>query len=286
MKKGSPTSIKTALKKIADSLNAKYQNITTCYFQERLLYRLTNSEYSKNFFLKGGVLLYVFEGINCRPTMDIDMLAKQIPNDKQKIKQIFQEICGVKYDDDCVIFDTGSILTTDIAEDAKYTGIRVLIDVRLDTIKQRLQIDIGFSDVITPAPVKLTYPVLLNDLEKPEINAYSIETVIAEKFQAMIKLGVFNSRMKDFYDVYILLKNNQIGDERLKEAIFQTFKNRKTNFTKDHELFIDNFHQNPTRQIMWNAFLRKMNIDENLNFPFVVKTILNRLQPIYLLFAN
>ena len=96
MKKGSPTSIKAALKNIADSLNIKFQNITTRYFQERLLYRLANSEYSTNFFLKGGTLLYVFEGINCRPTVDIDMLAKKISNDRQKIKQIFQEICSLK----------------------------------------------------------------------------------------------------------------------------------------------------------------------------------------------
>jgi len=286
MKKGNPISIKASLKNVADSLNIPFQNIITRYFQERLLYRLTNSDYSTNFFLKGGALLYVFEGIHCRPTVDIDMLAKQISNDKQKIKQIFQEICNVKYDDDCVIFDTGSTQTTDIAEDVKYTGIRVNVDVRLDTIKQRLQIDIGFGDIITPAPVKLEYPVLLDDLEKPEINAYSIETVIAEKFQAMIKLGVFNSRMKDFYDVYILLNNNQINEERLKEAIFQTFKNRKTDFTKDHELFTENFHQNPNRQLMWNTFLRKMKIPEDLNFPFVINTILNRLQPIYLFYAK
>jgi len=286
MKKGSPISIKASLKNVADSLNIPYQNIITRYFQERLLHRLTNSNYSANFFLKGGALLYVFEGISCRPTVDIDMLAKQISNDKLKIKQIFQEICNVKYNDDCVIFDTATIQTSDIAEDAKYTGIRVLVDVRLDTIKQRLQIDIGFGDVITPAPVKLEYPVLLNDLEKPKINAYSIETVIAEKFQAMIRLGVFNSRMKDFYDVYILLNNNQINDEKLKDAIFQTFKNRKTDFTKDHELFTENFYQNQNRQLLWNSFLRKMKISDDLNFPFVIETINNRLQPIYLFYPG
>ena len=286
MKKGSPASVKAALKNVADNLSIKFQNITTRYFQERLLYRLANSGYATNFFLKGGTLLYVFEGINCRPTVDIDMLASQISNDRQKIKQIFQEICSLKYDDDCVIFDTETIETDDIAENAKYSGVRVLIDVRLDTIKQRLQIDIGFGDIITPAPTKLAYPVLLDDLEKPEINAYSIETIIAEKFQAMIRLGVFNSRMKDFYDVYILLKNKQINEETLQEAIFQTFKNRKTDFTKNHELFTENFHQNPSRQLMWNAFLRKMKITEDLNFPFVIKTILNKLQPVYLHLAT
>ena len=286
MKKGSPQSVKTALKKIAGSLNIQFQSITTRYFQERLLYRLANSEYAEKFFLKGGALLYVFAGIDSRPTVDIDMLAKQISSDKRKIKQIFQEICSIRHEDDCVAFDAATIQTEDIAENAKYAGVRVLIEARLDTIRHRLQIDIGFGDVITPAPVKLTYPVLLDDLEKPEINAYSIETVIAEKFQAMIKLGVFNSRMKDFYDVYILLKNSQIEDEQLKEAILKTFKNRNTDFAKEHGLFSEKFHQDPTRQVMWNAFLRKMNITEDLDFPIVIKTILSRLKPIYLIYQG
>lgn len=281
MKQGSVTSIKATLKNVADTSNTKFQNITTRYFQERLLYRISNSKYSTNFILKGGALIYAFEGVRSRPTVDVDMSAKQVNNDKEQIKQIFQEICRVEYHDDCVIFDVKSIEATDIVEDAKYSGIRVWIDASLDTIKHRLQIDLGFGDVITPAPIDLTYPVLLERLAPPQIKAYSIETVIAEKFQAMIQLGGFNSRMKDFYDIYTLLNNNDIDNGNLKEAILQTFKNRNTGFVKNHELFADSFHENQNRRKIWQSFLRKANVDGSLEFAHVTKRIFETLQPVY-----
>jgi len=281
MKKGNAISVKATLKNISDDEQVKFQHIITRYFHERLLYRISNSKYANNFFLKGGALLYAIEGIHIRPTVDVDMLAKQINNDKELIKQIFQTVCSIKYDDDCVIFDVNSIETADIAKDDKYNGIRVFVKAQLDTIRQRLQIDIGFSDVITPAPINLTYPVLLNELEKPRIRAYPIETIIAEKFQAMITLGIFNSRMKDFYDVYILLKNNDINDINLKEAILQTFRHRNTDFVENNELFSESFYKEPSRQTMWKAFLRKMKLAEDLEFSFVVINILKRLHPIY-----
>jgi predicted nucleotidyltransferase component of viral defense system len=281
MKKGSPISIKATLKNVADNADIAFQNIIIRYFHERLLYRIANSEYSNNFILKGGALLYAFEGILYRPTIDVDISAKQISNDKEQIKQFFQKICDIKYDDDCVIFDINSVETTEISEDDKYAGVRVFVTARLDTIKQRLQIDIGFGDVITPAPINLTYPVLLDGLAKPEIKAYSIETVIAEKFQAMVQLGTVNSRMKDFYDVYVLLKNNNVCEDTLKEAIFQTFKHRNTTFVKDHELFSEEFYTNQNRQIMWKAFLKKMKIADDLEFSIVVGSVLGRLKAIY-----
>ena len=273
-------SIKTSLKNIANLENIKYQSIITRYFHERLLYRIAVSEHVNHFFLKGGNLLYAIEGLHVRPTTDLDMSAKHIENDKVLMQQIFQDICNARYDDDCVVFDTENIETTNIAENTKYGGVRVLIDARLDTIRQRLQIDIGFGDVITPAPVDLTYPVLLNELAKPEIRAYSIETVIAEKFHAMVVLGTLNSRMKDFYDVYVLLKNNDVNSANLKEAILRTFKHRNTDFVKEHELFSRSFGEDPKRRIMWNTFLRKMDISDDIAFPFVVKNILERLSPV------
>ena len=284
MKKGSAKSIRTSLKNISDSKQTKFQFITTRFFHERLLYRLAISKFANNFILKGGELLYAIEGFHIRPTMDIDMLANKISNDMEEIKQIFQTICSVKYDDDCVILDTESIETIKILEKDKYSGIRVFINASLDTIRQRLQIDIGFSDIITPAPINLSYPVLLDELETPEIKAYSIETVIAEKFQTMIALGIFNSRMKDFYDVYTLLKNSNINSENLSEAIFQTFKNRNTDFADNqdnHEFFKQSFRKDEKRQAMWKAFLRKTNISENLKFSDVMENILETLQPIY-----
>jgi len=281
MKKGNAISIKTILKNISHAEDVNYQYILIRYFHERLIYRIVNSEYCNSFFLKGGALLYAIEGLHVRPTVDIDMLAQQISNDVEQIKQIFRAVCSLEYHDDCVVFDTERIETKSIAEDDKYSGVRVLIEAGLDTIRQLLQIDIGFSDIITPAPITLIYPVLIAELAKPIIQACSIETVIAEKFHAMIILGNFNSRMKDFYDVYILLKNNEIKEEILKEAVLQTFINRNTGFVECQELFNESFVEDRNRQVMWNAFLRKMKIKGVLDFPITVKTILERLQPIY-----
>ena len=281
MKKGSAKSIRSILKNIADSERIDFQILVVRYLHERLLYRVAKSEYANNFVLKGGLLLYVIEGLHIRPTKDIDMLARKIINNKEQIKQIFQSICNVKYDDDCVFFDIPGIETAYISEKDKYMGVRVFVKTGLDTIRQRLQIDIGFSDVITPAPINLSYPVLINELKTPEIKAYSIETVIAEKFHAMIEHGIFNSRMKDFYDVYILLKNNKIKNTQLQSAICQTFKQRNAIFDDNHPLFTSSFYENPNRQTIWKAFLRKMKLSENLEFQLVVKSILERLQPIY-----
>jgi len=279
MKQGNAISIRATLKNVADKEKINFQFIITRYLHERLLYRIAKSKYANNFILKGGALLYAIGGIHIRPTIDIDMLAKQISNDKEQIKHVFHSICSVKYDADCVIFDTGNIEAEDISEDDKYSGVRIFIDTQFDTIKQRLQIDIGFSDIAVP--VNLTYPTLLSELPKPEIKAYSKETIIAEKFQAMIVLGTFNSRMKDFYDVYILLKNNDIGKICLQEAIFHTFRQRNTVFVENHILFSYTFYEDKNRQTMWKAFLRKIKHSGDLDFSVVMKSITENLYPVY-----
>ncbi|MCL2074731.1 MAG: nucleotidyl transferase AbiEii/AbiGii toxin family protein [Marinilabiliaceae bacterium] len=281
MIKGNAKSIRAMLKNIADCEKINFQIVLVRYLHERLLYRVANSQNASNFILKGGLLMYAIEGLHIRPTTDIDMSAKQISNDKENLKNVFIDICNVKYDDDCVVFDPSNITVLDIAEEMKYSGVRLLIKTLFDTIKQTVQIDIGFGDIIVPAPVLISFPVLLQELNPPKILAYPIETVIAEKFSVMITRGIFNSRMKDFYDVYILLKENQINDENLRAAIMQTFMNRKTGFEESHPLFNETFRVAPSRQIMWKAFLRKMKVYDALEFPFVVKTILERLQPIY-----
>lgn len=282
MKNGNAKSIRTVLKNIADREKIDFQFIIIRYLHERLLYRIANSTYVNNFFLKGGTLLYAIEGLHTRPTMDIDILARFIASDKDILKNIFKDICSVVYKDDCVIFDAANITVTDIAEEKKYSGIRLLIKAEFDTIKESLQVDIGFGDIITPAPVIISYPTLLRELNPPDIMVYSIETIIAEKFHAMIAMGVFNSRMKDFYDVYILLKNNKIENKILRDAILQTFRHRETGFIENHELFTSSFHEDKNRQMMWKAFLRKIKHTESLDFSVVLTSITNNLFPIYL----
>ncbi|MBE0653650.1 MAG: nucleotidyl transferase AbiEii/AbiGii toxin family protein, partial [Bacteroidales bacterium] len=195
-------SIRARLLNIARAENKTFQLILIRYFHERFLYRLSISQFCRNFILKGGTLLYIYYREKTRPTKDIDFLGLNIPNQTISLKKVFSEICSIDYPYDGVKFYVESIMVEEIADHEEYQGIRLLIDASLDTAIQKLQIDVGFGDIMIPDPVDLKYPVFFPDLYSPIIRAYSPETVIAEKFEAMIDLSVINSRMKDFYDVY------------------------------------------------------------------------------------
>jgi hypothetical protein len=182
--------------------------------------------------------------------------------------------------DDAVTFDIDSIEAGEIAGQDEYSGIRLFINAFLDTINQRLQIDVGFGDIVTPAPVELSYPTLLPDSEAPVIKAYSLETVVAEKFEAMIDLSTANSRMKDFYDVYQILITRKLNGEILDAAIRETFRNRNTHYSSDHALFSASFTDNAARIRQWKAFLSKNHLDTNLEFSSVVDEILHSLSGI------
>ena len=160
-----------------------------------------------------------------------------------------------------------------ITQQDKYNGVRLYIDATFHTVKQRIQIDVGFGDIVIPVAQELEYPILLDEMQIPVIQAYSTETVIAEKFQAMIELSVANSRMKDFYDVYNLLTDNKFDNETLEEAIKVTFVNRGTSYTENHALFTAEFGTNPQRKKSWTVFLNKINRDKELEFEDVMRLI-------------
>lgn len=203
-------SVKAKLLNLSKAEGLPYQPLLIRYVQERLLYRLAQSRYKYRFYLKGGALLYAHEQFKARPTLDIDFLGHNIANDKEIIEEVFFEICGISCEKDGIRFDTATIETEEINENRLYKGIRLHVTAQLDTVCQKIAMDIGFGDVITPEPLELEYPLLLEDLPSVNIMAYSLETVVAEKFQAMIELSENNSRMKDFYDLYTLLYNKTI----------------------------------------------------------------------------
>jgi len=273
-------SIRAKLLNISKKENISYQLMIIRYFQERLLFRLSLSKFNNNFCLKGGVLLYMLDQKKSRPTIDIDFLATQTNNDKNNIKNIFSEICRIEYKKDAVTFDNQEITVTEITKQANYNGIRINVTGKLDTIKQRIQINIGFGDIVYPKPLKVNYPVIL-EMEQPEIQVYSIYSAIAEKFEAMIQLSEANSRMKDFYDIYNLFVNNEIDKNELENAIKITFKTRNTVFSENHSVFSDEFYTNTDRLTQWNAFKRKAKIIDNLTFETVLKKIKLELEPIY-----
>ena len=186
-----------------------YQQVLIRYLHERLLYRLSVSRFNQRFFLKGGALMFAHERFAARPTVDIDFMGDRISNDMENIKRTFMEICAIEYPEDGVTFDTDNITVSEITPDREYQGVQLHVTAHLDTIVQNLSMDIGFGDIIIPHPIELDYPALLDGMEDIPVMAYSLETVVAEKFQTMIARTVLNSRMKDFYDVYTILKHNR-----------------------------------------------------------------------------
>jgi len=273
-------SIRAKLLHISKKENISHQMMIIRYFQERLLYRLSISEFNNNFCLKGGVLLYMFDQKKSRPTIDIDFLAMQTDNDKDSVKNIFSKICRIEYKEDAVTFDYQNITVTEITKQANYKGIRINVIGKLDTIKQRIQIDVGFGDKVYPNPLMVNYPVIL-EMAQPIIQVYSIYSAIAEKFEAMIQLSEANSRMKDFYDIYSLLNNNEIDKSKLENAINITFKTRNTVYTENHSVFKEEFCTNKDRLTQWNAFKKKTKIIDNLTFDTVLRKIKEEIEPIY-----
>ena len=279
-------SIRSKLLNVAKKEDVFYQTVLTRYFQERLLYRMSQTRYRDNFYLKGGALLYAFERFAARPTLDIDFLGHNISNEGNIVIAAFREICSVPYEEDGIIFDIEHITAQNSTEFKDYHGIRLSIPVQMDTISQVMTMDIGFGDVVTPSPVCLEYPLLLEHLPVPNILAYSIETVIAEKMHAVIDLADQSSRMKDYYDLYNLLSKEKYDSETLQEAIIRTFENRHTSYDANTMFFRKDFAGNSQMQTRWKAFLRKITKEADVSFFEVVTYIQTTLKPYWEKMSN
>ena len=197
---------------------------------ERFLYRLSQSPHADKFILKGALMLRAWRSPQFRPTMDIDLLGKTSNQEDSIIAQI-RDIISVSVVPDGLIFDRASIQAERITEDADYEGIRIRFRGSLDSARVNMQIDIGFGDVIFPGPVESDLPTMLLDFPAPRLLGYSRESAIAGKFEAMLKLGELNSRMKDFYDIWLLCRQFDFEGERLAEAIRLTLERRGTMLT-------------------------------------------------------
>ena len=278
VKRNVGVSIKTRLLQFSKDSQLDYMKILVRYLHERLLYRVSISAYREKLLLKGSSLLYAHERWAARPTLDIDLLGYGINNSEDNIRSIMTDICQLECPDDGVTFDAESIHLEPIAVEKKYPGVCVTVEAHLDSIKQAVSVDIGFGDVITPQPVPLDYPTILKDIPEANLMAYSLETLIAEKFHAMVDRDEQNSRMKDFYDVYQLFLKNAVNTELLKEAIVNTFRNRGMCYHEHLHLFDEQFATNPDRNKRWKAFLRKMKIPDTIEFENVMQVIKDNLQ--------
>lgn len=271
-------SIKARLKNLAIKEGKQFDYYLMLYFIERLLYRLSISKYSDVFILKGGLFLYTILDENARATKDVDMLAKEISNQLDSIKGIFLEISSIDVDDG-VKFINDSIEVERIKEDADYEGVRVKLLAKLDNTKKILQLDIGFGDAIVPEAKEIEYPSLLK-MEKTKVKAYSVESVIAEKFEAMVYLGEFNSRMKDFYDIYSLSKKFDFDGPVLQKAIVATFKKRGVLLNQKPHIFTTAFINSVDKKRQWESFKKRIKFQSEVDFETVMKSIVSFLEPV------
>jgi predicted nucleotidyltransferase component of viral defense system len=255
-----PASVMARLKNIARENGIDYNAILLLYMQERLLYRLSVSPYSDNFVLKGGLMLFSIARFNTRPTVDIDFLAQNMPNRLDYVKQTVSTIAGLSCDDG-LNFRLEDITVEDILEHGTYSGVRAGISCFLGKAWKRLPIDIGFGDAVVPGPIDVVYPVLLDTEPPPLIRVYSLESAIAEKFEAMIKLSFINSRMKDFYDICAISKKHNFEGRVLQEAIVETLHRRGTPYERELSIFQDAFISSPDKQREWSNYLRRIKVE-------------------------
>ena len=225
---------------------------------ERFLFRLSQSEYADRFILKGALMLRVWHSPEFRPTMDIDLLGRTSNKESDIIGQI-REIMKVEVRPDGLTFDPESIQSERITEDADYNGLRVRFLGVLDSARVNMQIDIGFGDIVYPAPENAELPTML-EFPAPRLLCCSRESAIAEKFEAMLKLGLLNSRMKDFYDIWLLLGHFEFNGPKLAEAILLTLQQRGTAIPKEIEAFTQPFIE--MKQIQWTAFRKRLHQEQ------------------------
>ncbi|TNF18403.1 MAG: nucleotidyl transferase AbiEii/AbiGii toxin family protein [Vibrionaceae bacterium] len=247
-------SVRQKLLNRARSDKRPFAELLQYYAMERFLYRLSQSTHSKHFILKGALMLRVWESPEFRPTMDIDMLGKT-SNDEANIVSQITEILNLAVEPDGLDFDVNSIQSERIKEDADYQGVRIRFRGTLDSARINMQIDIGFGDIVHPCPEECDLPTML-DFTAPRLLCYSRESAIAEKFEAMVKLGVLNSRMKDFYDIWLLSRQFNFNGSHLVQAILLTFKQRGTALSDDIVAFQAPFIEE--KQIQWTAFRKRL----------------------------
>jgi predicted nucleotidyltransferase component of viral defense system len=234
-----------------------FQVTLTRYALERLLYRLSKSAHRDQFVIKGALLFSAWNEVPHRPTRDLDLLSFGT-SDISRLEGMFREIVNTEVEPDELEFFAESVRGGRIKEDQEYEGVRLSIQARLEQARLSLQIDIGFGDAVTPPPEEIEYPTLLADSPAPRLRAYSRYSVVAEKFQAMVMLGIANTRMKDFFDIWTLARSFDFDGRVLCQSIRMTFERRETEIPSTTPLALTpEFYEDRTKQTQWGAFLKR-----------------------------
>ncbi len=272
-------SVRQRLLNKARETGRPFSELLQYFAMERFLYRLSKSEHADKFVLKGALMLTAWNAPLLRPTMDIDLLGRT-GNDIEAMEAIVRQICTGRVElDDGLVFDAATVQGERIAEAAEYEGVRIRFRATLDAARIQMQLDVGFGDIVVPAAVATIYPTIL-DLPAPHLLAYSRETAIAEKFEAMVKLGELNSRMKDFFDIWLLSGSFDFDGLRLREAIETTFKRRGTALPIAEPIALTpEFSSNSQKQTQWAGFIRRMKLREVPSLPEIVGGLRDFLMP-------
>lgn len=272
-------SVKARLLNVAAKRGEEFNLILARYGIERLLFRLSQSPYFDRFLLKGAMLFAVWDDKTHRPTRDLDLLGFG-PTEKEALISVFQEVATTPVAADGLVFDASSVRTEEIREDNAYGGVRLWLMARLGTAEVPIQIDVGVGDAVTPAPEETVFPTLL-EFPAPRIRAYPVYTVVAEKFEAMVKLGAANTRLKDFYDLWFISHRFEFDTATLLKAIEATFARRQTVLPASPEVFTVAFANDATKQTQWSAFLRRNGLTgASIHFSEVVETLRRFIEPV------
>lgn len=260
MSRNLAASIRARLKQHADERKQDFNLTLTQYGLERLLYRLSVSRHASNYLLKGALLFSLWYDQPHRPTRDADLLGFG-PDDIDTTVSAFEEICQIAVEDG-IAFDLTSLKGSVIRKEAGYGGVRIDLQAKLESARIALQVNIGFGDAVTPAPESVSYPVMLAELPAPRLRSYPKYTVVAEKFHAICLLGMANTRMKDYFDLLILLSEGDLDATQLHRAVGATFGRRRMAMPASLPSGLsDAFAQDAAKQRQWIAFLKKNRLD-------------------------
>lgn len=249
-------SVHARLQKRARASKRPFQELLQYYAMERFLYRLSKSPHCSHFVLKGALMLHVWEAPLARATKDVDFLG-HLDNSLENLERVVRDVCAADVEPDGMVFDPVTVKTERIKEDADYEGVRVRFVGLLGKARVTMQLDVGFGDVVTPGAESISYPALL-DFPAPKLSGYPRETVLAEKFQAMVYLRTMNSRMKDFYDVWLLASQFSFDGKLLAKAVAATFANRGTGIDVAPIAFTSNFTEQSSTLAQWTAFRNRL----------------------------
>lgn len=276
-------SILAKLKNKAKVSGISYQQCLQLFFQEEFLRRLSKSNYVDNLILKGGLFIYTLTNFESRATIDVDFLLRQLPNSVDDVRKVIEEIINTDTGNDYIAMTTGSF--EEISPQRKYKGISTQIIGKIKNVRVLFNVDIGIGDIIIPKAEKRKINTQLPNFEVSEISTYSIESTIAEKFDAILQRFELTGRMKDFYDIYYLSKTFDFEGIKLQTAIFETLQNRGTLYEKDSFDRVTQLGDDPDMQTKWKYFLKNIK-DKSLAFPFIISVIKVFLEPVYNAIVN